>query len=384
MRVLHIIPQFPFFAPDTVVGGHASCLYALAMQQGESGHDVTILASGPAGEHELAPRVRLTQLRTPGRRGTKRFAGAWIATMAAWLGTRRRAFDVIHWHSGFVDYVVGARIARAVARRPTMHTLYCPAAPGGGASLRRSVLARCARDVDALGAMSPNVADSVETLGIRRPEVFGACVRLRRFESLPRREATRAKLGLPADAPVFLFVGNTKREKNLHRVLEAFSQLDASASNAHLVVTTELDANLSGELAQAWAKVRRAKMTARVKTLGIVENMPALIDACDVLVAPFAHTHGPSDYFVAALEAMLLGKVVLCSPAGGMAELMRDEMSRLVPADDPRALRDAMHDVVGNADLWRSAATIGPALIRARFASGHVARAYDAAYERIL
>jgi glycosyltransferase involved in cell wall biosynthesis len=56
---------------------------------------------------------------------------------------------------------------------------------------------------------------------------------------------------------------------------------------------------------------------------GIVDDMRALMRSHDVIVLPFRSTRGPSDYFIAALEAMAIGRPVIASALPGMSEVIR-------------------------------------------------------------
>ena len=62
MRILHAIPQFPYFGGRTIIGGYSSALLELALAQGNDGHDVTIIShmADPAGRGvvDLRPRAR--------------------------------------------------------------------------------------------------------------------------------------------------------------------------------------------------------------------------------------------------------------------------------------------------------------------------------------
>ena len=55
MRILHITPQFPYFGGRTVVGGHASCVLSLALEQHHVGEKVVILSyiEGYCGPREI-------------------------------------------------------------------------------------------------------------------------------------------------------------------------------------------------------------------------------------------------------------------------------------------------------------------------------------------
>ncbi|MHC5024713.1 MAG: hypothetical protein ACYTGG_12545 [Planctomycetota bacterium] len=76
MRILHVIPQCPDFGGRTIIGGHSSCLLALAPAQAEAGE----------AHHEPAPvtvesgRGRATAVRVSG--GREGALHSWSANSA--------------------------------------------------------------------------------------------------------------------------------------------------------------------------------------------------------------------------------------------------------------------------------------------------------------
>ena len=128
MRILHVIPQFPYFAGGTVIGGHASALLTLARAQARSGITVTILSytHGLRDPIEIEPRLRVRSLFRDAHPGSVRYGLRFAAAARAWAAARRDQFDVVHVHSGFADYLLVSSALARVLRLPTVHTLYCP------------------------------------------------------------------------------------------------------------------------------------------------------------------------------------------------------------------------------------------------------------------
>jgi glycosyltransferase involved in cell wall biosynthesis len=189
--------------------------------------------------------------------------------------------------------------------------------------------------------MSENVCESVRRYldrqdAVRVPPAIDATTMTADLQV--RRAEVRARLGLDGHFPVVLFAGNTSRTKNLAGMLEAFALTVNDLPSAVLVATTELNATSPvDEVESAAERAVRLGIAPRVIQLKIVDDMPALIAAADLVVTPFLDTQGPSDYFVVALEAMVLGTRVVSSPAGGMHEVVSDDRGLLV---DPRNMPD--------------------------------------------
>lgn len=71
--------------------------------------------------------------------------------------------------------------------------------------------------------------------------------------------------------------------------------------------------------------------------LGWVENVPALVRACDVAILP-SHAEGLPR---SILEAMVLGCPVVATPVGGVPDCVQDgQTGLLIPVDDDAALAD--------------------------------------------
>lgn len=388
MRILHVIPQFPYFGGRTVVGGHANCLFTLACRQAADGHDVTILSyvHGRAGEIPIADRLRAVSLYAEAHPGSVRFGLGFLRDAVRWARSHARDADAVHVHSGFADYLlVASALARAL-RRPTVHTMYCPIPERGGRwnlPLVRRLLRRAGTRPSVLTAMSRNVAGSMERFGLarRRPvEVIPPALDLERYRPGKAPEL-RARLGLaPGDVAV-LFVGNAKPQKNLTAVLDAFARLRRRHENAKLIVTTELKQSSSDEsIARLRERMEELGIAPHVVQLGIVDDMPELMRACDVLVAPFMDSFGPSDYFMAALEAMASGKPVVVSAVGGMPEVVSQESGRLIDPRSSDQIADALEAFVADGEARERAGRAARACCERLFDPAEVSRRFGILY----
>ncbi len=389
MRILHVIPQFPYFAGGSVIGGHASALLTLARAQARSGMTVTILSytHGRRDPIEIEPRLRAHSLFRDARPGSVRYGLRFAAAAKAWAGPRRDQFDLVHVHSGFVDYLLVSSALARVLRLPTLHTLYCPIPRRGGRwrlPLVHALIRRAARRVHLTVAMSRNVADSMTDYGLGPVEIVPPPVDIDRFRPDLDTGATRRELGLDEDAPVVLFVGNAKPQKNMSGVLAAFCTVRERCPNARLVVTTELAQSSSDRTLAALRRQMSASDLARsVIQKGIVEDMPRLMRTCDVLVAPFLDSFGPSDYFMAALEAMACGRPVVVSAVGGMPEVVSDETGSLVDPHDYAAIARALLAFLTDPVRRRAAGDRARTYTQQHFDPARVAARYDDLYRRI-
>ena len=149
--------------------------------------------------------------------------------------------------------------------------------------------------------------------------------------------AVRVELGIPADAYV---VGCFSR---LHPWKGQTVLLDAVARMPGVHALVVGGALFSGEApyeAELRARAALPAFAGRVHMLGARDDVPRLIAACDVVV----HASVLAEPFGRVLvEAMLAGRPVVATDAGGVPEVVTDgETGVLVPPGDARALGEAL------------------------------------------
>lgn len=389
MRILHVIPQFPYFGGRTIVGGHASCLLTLALAQHAAGHRVSILSytQGRSGTYTIDDEISVHCLFESGVMQTARYGIKFYRAAVLWLKANFQKYDAIHFHSGYADYFFVSSKLKKITGLPTLHTLYCPI-PRQGRRWRlpivHSLISQWASQLDWLGAMTENVADSMRDYGMRDVQWVRPAVDLERFSDTGDATDLRTELVGGGDEIVVLFVGNAKRQKNLHGVLHAFHHLRKDCPHVKLIVTTELKQSSSDQdLADLGNTVKQLEIESSVVQMGIVDNMPQLMQACDLLVAPFLDSFGPSDYFMVALEAMACGKPVVVSNVGGMPEVVSDDVGRLVNPHDHIAIANGLKTFVVDDDLRRQTGVNARSHMEKHFAPRQVVDAYDTIYSEI-
>ncbi|WP_176450059.1 glycosyltransferase family 4 protein [Geodermatophilus saharensis] len=100
------------------------------------------------------------------------------------------------------------------------------------------------------------------------------------------------------------------------------------------------------------------------------------VAAADVVLVPSR----VESFGLVAVEALLLGRPVVATRIGGLPEVLRDgETGLLVPADDPRALADAVLRLLADPRLAEALGAAGRADARARFSMTAFTQALAAA-----
>jgi glycosyltransferase involved in cell wall biosynthesis len=389
MRILHIIPQFPYFGGDTIIGGYSTSVLGLARAQADAGDEVTILGQvrDPAGRGQVRDGLEVVSILEDLDAGTIRFGIEFIRQASRWAGDHSSKFDVVHNHSGFPEYFLASSRVRSAAKLPSLHTLYCPIPRSGGRFNRpivRGLLRRSARSMDRLLAMSRNVADSMHNWGLDDVGVIPPPVDLERFKDGPGRVEARTELGIDPDEFVVLFVGNATEQKNLSGVLDAFAILLERVPASRLVMTTELPRTSGNARLQALRdQMARLDIEDRVIQRGIVDTMPGLMRACDVLVAPFKDSYGPSDYFMVVLEAMATGRPTVVSDVGGMSEVISNERGCLVDPTSVQSIADGLLRFAVDEELRRSVGEAARTFTEQTLLPGSIALKHRAIYEEI-
>ena len=257
------------------------------------------------------------------------------ATTALAAHLRMREIDLLHAHL-FRAELVGAAAARRVRTPVVVATVH-------------SSRVRSASDVAALAAATPAfdrlIAPSASIAAKVRREGRGAAeitvipngVDVERFTGAGNRAlATRARLGIPADAFVLGVVARLEPEKGHHVLIRAFPAIVAAVPRAWLLLVGE-GSQATALRAQVRALPSRAR--SRVVFGGPRRDVASVLAAMDLAVFPsLREAQG-----LAVLEAMAAGRPVVASAVGGIPETIRDGIDGvLVPPDQPVALEMAI------------------------------------------
>jgi len=202
--------------------------------------------------------------------------------------------------------------------------------------LRRLQIQAALRQASAVVSVSRALAEKAINLGAAADAVHvlyngvdGAL-----FQPGVRSEA-RARLDLPANLPLLLYVGNLKASKGCMDLLEAFPALVAAYPRARLVYVGTGPCDI-----QLRERARVLGCADRVELRGPVAH-DALGDwfrAADLLCLP-SHNEGVPNV---VLEAMACGTPVVATRVGGIPEVVPEYAGVLVPPHDRGALAAAL------------------------------------------
>jgi glycosyltransferase involved in cell wall biosynthesis len=277
--------------------------------------------------------------------------------LPAWTALARRRYDVVHAMTP-----TGA-LAGRLARRPTVFTIIGHPTEEQLAYRRydRAVFAAAFRTATVAAALSRASADQVERLFGRPAEVLGPGVRAERFtpDLAPRRGPPR----------ILFSASVSDRRKGLDVAMLAFSRVLARHPDARLWVSGEGDCTWALD---ALPDEERARVVAAVDQLGTgsVDEVPARYRSASVTLLPSVE----EAFGMVLVESLATGTPVVCTPSGGMPEIVAGADVGYVAERTPGALADALEHVlalaaqdgtparcVAHSRHWEWEGSVGPA-----------------------
>lgn len=328
-------------------GGMDRANLALALWLAKQGGPVRLVAHRVADALLAFPNVRFVRVPKP---GNAYLLGEPLldAVGRAWaLRTRAEGGRVLanggncpvpgaNWvhyvHGAYVSEPVGGTLRRLKGR--VSHRLYLR---GEREALRRArvIIANSER----------TRADLVAATGVPESRVrviyYGCEPERFRPASPEQRRAARTALGWPESRRVALFVGALgDRRKGFDTLFHAWARLCERGDWG-----VDLKVVGVGAQREAWEREARAKgLGERIQFLGFRKDVPVLLSAADLLVAPTRY----EAYGLGVHEALCAGLPALVSRGAGVAERYPAALRGLL-LDDP----DDVDGLVRRLDAWR-------------------------------
>jgi L-malate glycosyltransferase len=302
---------------------------------------------------------------------------AWAAAQLR-VAARRLGADVVHANSVRAGLLaVGPGAPPAV-----VHVRDClPPGRVSGLALRR---------VAAADAVIANSAYTRDTLGpaAARARVVHNAVDLARFERMPPTAAARVRLGLGGDGPVLAVIAQITPWKGQDDAVEVLAELRHRHPGARLLLagSVRFDAaatrfDNAAFLARLKARIGELGLEGRVRLLGQREDVPEILAAADLLLAPsWEEPFGRS-----IVEAMAAGVPVIATDVGGPAEIIaRDRTGFLLPPRRPRLWAETIERLLESPEVLLAVGQRGREEARLRFGAARHRDAVAAVYRELL
>jgi glycosyltransferase involved in cell wall biosynthesis len=289
-----------------------------------------------------------------------------LTVLDVWRVLKRERIEVIH--AAGMKGILTARIAGRIAGVPVIAHLHdcMPVSPA---------LARPLRWTSGWAAHTLAVSREVasfaqETLNIdpAGTEVLTNGMVIDEIQKTPAEAglAFRERVGITADAEVIGIIGRLVPVKGHDALLRAMPGVLAKVPTARLLIVGD-----GPERKNLEARAHELGLSGYVFFVGYVTDVYAALRAVDVCAMPSLSEGLP----YSLLEAMAMGKPVVASAVGGLAETLRHcENGVLVRPNDAQALTKALVSVLTDALLAETVVKGGRESIRGYDIANHVDR----------
>jgi glycosyltransferase involved in cell wall biosynthesis len=191
------------------------------------------------------------------------------------------------------------------------------------------------------------------------------------------RQEVRSEFDIDDDDFLIVNVANLIPVKNHDMLVRAFSIFLKRQPNASLL--------LVGQLRETTESVRQLVaqlgLNGKVCIAGPRTDVPRIVKAADVF-AMSSHSEGLP---VSLLEAMVLGKPVVCTNVGGIAGVVTDGVEGfLVPAGNAALMADRFTDLYDDTGLRQRMGQSGREKVEAEYDISVMVREVEGEYRRIL
>ena len=361
--VLHVLAPAP-------AGGLERVVRALARSQAARSQAVAVAAivTPPMDEAALeslaSPGVQLIPVAIGGR--------AYLRERKEIRSIARRCGACVAHTHGYRPDVVDASALQTLGV-PVVTTVHGFTGGGWRNRLYERVQRLTFRRLDAVVAVSEAMARDLIGFGVPESRLHVIPNAYMATRALLTREAARAALHLDANAIVIGWVGRVSREKGLDVLLDAVGEV-----RDRPVVVSVIGDGRDRDRLRARSETRR--LAPAIRWHGLVPEAASLYAAFDIF-ALSSRTEGTP---IALFEAMDAEVPIVATAVGGVPAVVSPREAVLVPPDDPRAMADALRQVLADPSAARIRATAARQRLAASYSIEPWLARYDAVYARVL
>lgn len=296
--------------------------------------------------------------------------------LRAWRYIRRNRFDVVHAHLPVAS--IFGRVAGRLSHVPgivyTEHGMWQRLHP-----ITRCVNRLSLRMNDLNIAVSSDVAKSMSACG-RRTHVETIvngidCDGIAQWKG--HAQEVRQQLGLASSDIVIGKIANLSPVKNHETLIQAFAEFCKTHPDSVLVLIGQLRGR-DGMLKQV---AEQCGVQSRLVLTGPRTDAVRIAAAFDI----YAMSSRSEGLPVSLLEAMALGKPVVCTAVGGIPGVVTDgENGFLVPAESPHDMAEKFTVLADDAQLRRRMGVAGRQRVRSEFDISMMVKRVERLYGELL
>lgn len=362
-------PSVLFVDQTAQLGGGELSLLDLA--KGWKGRRrVMLFESGPFEAKLSAAGVDVAVVQHSGLHDYRRSDSVWrllkifpaILQAVRSVAEQARQFDVVYANSQKA-FVVGA-IAACIARRPCVwHLRDMLTSEHFSKTTRRIAVGMANRLASGVIANSRATADAFVDAGgdPGKVQVVYNGFDVSRFSIDRTKEAAPFWGGAVGDSPLIGVFGRLARWKGQHVAIRALAKIP----DVQLLLVGAALFDEGDYEKELKALASELGLERRVHFCGFVDDVPLAMAACDIVL----HTSvAPEPFGRVIVEAMLAGKAVVASAAGGVRELVEDQVNGLLfPPGDPDALAIRVQRLINDPTMRSKIAAAARATAQDRF-----------------
>ena len=360
------------------VGGTERVVWELATRLPPQRYEVAVWLSDDPGVDEFATALAARDLPVH-RLAEVDSRWDWRGMLRTWKMLRRERPALLHVHHVWpaADRYLSdlANLAGVPGLVVTEH-IAGQSHSDAQRSLKRRELARA----DAVTVVCGAVADSLQRdYGVARERlrvVPNAADLPDEDEEWEEARRWRDRLGASLRRPLFVSAGRLEAQKGHDVFLESLAAL--AGRGLDFVGAVAGDGGLRSELE---ARAASLGLTEKVCFLGRVDDLGPLLLAADGVALASRWEGLP----LTLLEALARGRPVVATRVGGIPDVIEDGVNgRLVAADDPAALAQALEDFARRSDAALSLGHAGQRLVREHYTWERVVEQFEAVYDEVM
>ena len=191
------------------------------------------------------------------------------------------------------------------------------------------------------------------------------------------RQSVRAELEIPTDAPVIGLVGRFDPQKDHRNFVHAAGELQRTRPDVHFVLCGD---DITWENPKLTAWIEETGIRKQFRLIGMRHDMPRLTAAFDIAASSSSFGEGFPNVIG---EAMACGVPCAVTDVGDSA-LIVGQTGRVVPAENPKKLAHAFHELLELGRDGRSRlGTAARCRVQAHFDLPDIVRQYQGLYQEL-